>query len=74
MKKEKSVPNPITFDHVGAKILYRLPNNKIAKEGIISELSPEGEYIHVGKTWVANDGNGVLAILAAPQKRRDVLK
>ncbi len=72
MKKETAVPDLITEDHIGMKILYFLPNNKIAKEGIISELSPGGSYIHVGHAWVANDGNGVLAVLSAPQKRKSI--
>lgn len=74
MKIEDSVPSVITEAMIGGKILYRFPNNKIAKEGIISEFSPCGFYIHVGQAWVANDGTGVLAVLSAPQKRRDALK
>jgi hypothetical protein len=73
MKIEKNVPAVITSKDIGSKVLFRLPNNAIAKEGLIIELSPNGEYVHVGKTWVANDGKGILAVLSAPQKRREAL-
>lgn len=74
MRKEPNVPEIIAKEHVGMKVLYRLPNNAIAKEGVIDELSPGGEYIHVGKAWVENDGKGILAVLSGPQRRRDALK
>ena len=74
MRKESNVPEVIGKEHVGAKILYRLPNNTIAKEGIIEELSPDECYIHIGKTWIENDGKGVLAILSGPQRRREAIK
>ena len=74
MRRESNVPEVITKEHVGMKVLYRLPNNAIAKEGVIDELSPGGEYIHVGKAWVENDGKGILAVLSGPQRRRDALK
>ena len=56
------------------KVLYRLPNNLIAKEGIIDELSSDGDYIHIGRAWVANDGKGILAVLSGPQRRREAIK
>lgn len=56
------------------KVLFRLPNNAIAKEGIIDELSPGGDYIHIGKTWIENDGKGILAVLSGPQRRRDAIR
>ena len=74
MKQEDSVPGLFTKEHCGAKVLYRLPNNAIAKEGIIDELSPEGAYIHIGKNWVANNGTSILAILSGPQKRREAIR
>jgi hypothetical protein len=74
MKRESKVPETITSEHIGMKVLFRLPNNAIAKEGTIEELSPEGGYIHIGKTWVANDGKGVLAVLSAPQRRREAIR
>jgi hypothetical protein len=74
MKRESKVPDRITSDHIGMKVLFRLPNNAIAKEGTIDELSPEGDYIHIYKTWVENDGKGILAVLSAPQRRREAIR
>ena len=74
MNIENGVPFPITNSHIGMKILYRLPNNAIAKEGIIEELSSEGEYIHVGKNWIPNDNSSILAVLSGPQKRREAIR
>ena len=74
MKKEANVPSIITNEHQGAKVLFRLPNNAIAKEGIIDELSPEGSYIHIGKNWVPNDGSSILAMLSGAQKRREAIR
>jgi len=71
MKKESKVPSRITQSHIGMNVLFRLPNNAIAKEGIIDELSPEEGYIHIGKTWISNDGNGILAVLLSSNKRRE---
>lgn len=73
MKVESKVPLRITAEHQGCKVLFRLPNNAIAKEGTIDEISPEGDYIHIGKTWVENDGKGILAVLSAPQRRREAI-
>lgn len=73
MKIESKVPCRITSEHIGMKVLFRLPNNAIAKEGTIGEMSPEGDYIHIGKTWVENDGKGILAVLSAPQRRREAI-
>jgi len=74
MKKESNVPETISQNHIGCKVLWRLPNNAIAKEGIIDELSLEGEYIHIGKNWVPNDGSSILAMLSGSQKRREAIK
>jgi len=74
MKRESGVPELILKEHIGMRVLFRLPNNAIAKEGIIDELSPGGDYIHIGKAWVENDGKGILAVLSGPQRRRDALK
>lgn len=74
MKKEQDVPDVVTRDHVGMRVLFRLPNNAIAKEGTIDELSPGGAYIHIGKTWVENDGKGILAVLSGPQRRREAIR
>jgi len=73
MKKESNVPEVITTEHYGAKVLFRLPNNAIAKEGIIDELSPGGAYVHIGKNWVPNDGSSILAFLSGPKKRREAI-
>jgi hypothetical protein len=74
MKREHNVPDVIGNEHRGAKILYRLPNNAIAVEGTIDELSPGGDYIHCGKRWIPNDGKSILAILSGPQRRREAIK
>ena len=74
MKIESNVPKRITASDCGAKILYRLPNNAIAIEGVIDELSPDGDYIHVKNRWIPNDGKAILAVLSAPQRRRDTIK
>ena len=74
MKIESNVPKRITVEHLGVKILYRLPNNAIAIEGIIDEFSPDGDYIHVKKRWIPNDGKAILAVLSGPQRRRDTIK
>lgn len=74
MKRESGVPAVITKEHVGMKVLFRLPNNAIAKEGTIDELSPGEDYIHIGRTWVENDGKGILAVLSGPQRRRDAIR
>jgi hypothetical protein len=74
MAIETNVPSKITDHHKGMKVLFRLPNNAIAKEGIIDELSPGCSYIHIGKTWVENNGKGILAVLSGSQRRRDALK
>jgi hypothetical protein len=74
VKIERNVPPLITDEHRGAKILYRLPNNAIAVEGTIDELSPGGDYIHCGKRWIPNDGKSVLAVLSGPQRRREAIK
>jgi len=74
MKIEANVPKVITDQHRGMKVLFRLPNNAIAKEGIIDELSPGNGYIHIGRTWVENNGKGILAVLSGTQRRRDALK
>jgi len=70
MFKENNVPSEIKKEHVGSKVLYRLPNNAIAKEGVIDGLSPEGSYILIQKTWVENNGLGILAMLSTPKIRR----
>ena len=74
MKQESGLPDLITCEHIGMRVLFRLPNNAIAKEGIIDELSPGGDYIHIGKTWIENNGRGILSILSAPQKRREGIR
>ena len=74
VKVEKNVPMVITSEHQGCRVLYRFPNNAIAKEGVIDELSSGGSYIHIGKAWVENDGKGILAVLSGPQRRRDAIK
>ena len=73
MKIEANVPKVITDQHRGMKVLFRLPNNAIAKEGIIDELSPGGAYVHIGKNWVPNDGSSILAFLSGPKKRREAI-
>lgn len=73
MKIESKVPDVICKDHIGMKVLFRLPNNAIAKEGVITELTPDECYIHVDKTWVENNGKCILAVLSLPQRRRDSL-
>lgn len=74
MKKESNVPDQVTVQHVGMRVLYRLPNNAIAIEGVIDELSAEGEYMRVGKRWIPNDGSSVLAVLSGPQRRREGIR
>jgi hypothetical protein len=74
MKREHNVPEVIGKEHIGMKVLYRLPNNAIAVEGTIDELSPGGDYIHCGKRWIPNDGKSVLAVLSGPQRRREAIK
>ena len=74
MKIESNVPKKISKENIGMKILYRLPNNAIAIEGIIDDLSPEEDYISVKRRWIANDGNGILAILSGTQRRREAIK
>jgi hypothetical protein len=73
MKIESKVPKRITVEHLGVKILYRLPNNALAFEGVIDELSLEEDYIHVKNRWIPNDGTAILAVLSAPQRRRDMI-
>lgn len=74
MKIERNVPDLITAEHIGMKVLYRLPNNAIAKEGVIDELSGDGAYIHIGKTWIENTGKWILAVLTPPTKRREAMR
>jgi hypothetical protein len=74
MKRESNVPEVIRQDHIGMRVLYRLPNQAIVMEGIIDGLSPEGEYIHIGKRWVQNGVGAILAVLNNSVRRRDALK
>ena len=74
MKREQKVPDVITAEHIGARVLYRLPNNAIAIEGTIDELSPGGDYVHVGRNWVENGVGAILAVLSAPQRRREAIR
>ena len=73
MRIESKVPEVIKKEHIGMKVLFRLPNNAIAKEGVISDLTPDEGYIHIGHTWVENNGRCILAVLSAPQRRRESL-
>ena len=74
MKCESNVPNIVTKDHVGTRVLYKLANQAIVMEGVIDGLSPEGKYVHIGKRWVENGTGAILAFLKNSQKRRDALR
>ena len=73
MKKESTVPERIEAKHVGMKVLFRMTNNAMPFEGIIDELSPEGEYVKIGRRWIENNGQWILSVLSGPQKRRAAL-
>ena len=74
MKQESKVPERMTQNDVGTRVLYKLPNQALAFEGLIDGLSPEGDYIHIGKRWVENGTGAILSVLQNSQRRRDALK
>lgn len=74
MKREKNVPDKVTTEHIGMKILYRLPNQAFAMEGTIIEVSPGGDYFHVGKHWIENGIGAVLSVIAGRQGRREAFR
>ena len=72
-KPESNVPLIIKQEHIGTRVLYRLPNQALVFEGVIDGLSPEGDYVHIGKRWIPNDGGAILAFLQNSQRRKDAL-
>ena len=73
MKQESNVPERIEQNHIGTRVLYRLSNQAIVMEGVIDGLSPEGEYVHISKRWIANGTGAILAFLQNSQRRKDAL-
>ena len=73
MKKETNVPTMIEQKHVGMKVLYRLTNQALVFEGVIDGLSPEGEYVRIGKRWVENGSGAILSFLPNSHRRKDAL-
>lgn len=74
MMTESGVPDRFSKEHIGCKVLFRLPNNAIAIEGIIDEFSPGFDYIHIGKRWIENKRGSVLAVISGPQRRREAIR
>jgi hypothetical protein len=73
MKREANVPDKIDHKHVGSRVLYRLPNQALVFEGIIDGLSPDGEYVKIGKRWIENGAGAILSFLPNSQRRKDAL-
>jgi hypothetical protein len=73
MKKETNVPSVIEHKHVGCRVLFRLPNQVVISEGVIDGLSPEGEYVRIGKRWVENGSGAILSFLPNSHRRKDAL-
>lgn len=66
---ETNAPEKVERQHIGATILYKLPNQAVISEGQIEAISPGLAYFRVGsKRWLPNQPGSVLSILNQKQK------
>ena len=67
--QEPNAPATVSAQHIGATILYKLPNQAIISEGQIEAISPDSAYFRVGpKRWMPNQPGSVLSVLNQKQK------
>ena len=74
MKRESNVPDEITAEHVGSRVLVRFPGCAGPSEGLVEELSGEAAYVRIGRRWVPNGEGHVLAVLGGPRRRREAVR
>jgi len=69
---ETNVPKTIKKEHIGKKVIYKIPHSVALSEGEITAISPKGKFFRIGeKRWMDNCGGQVLAMLGEgkPTKR-----
>ena len=67
---ESNAPKRVNTNHMGRRVIFKLPNQAVISEGEINEISPEHGYFRVGKAWLENKPGAVLAILSKSSSKK----
>ena len=66
---EEGTPDRMDNRHVGAEILYRLPNQAVLSQGTVKGFSPRRQFVQIGRHWLPNVAGTVLCVLNKAKKR-----